>query len=333
MPNLGSFTSWEELGKWLSTGEEPTYRPIGSNKPSDIPKPGHPLERKPGAGSIPIQKPKNRFPRIAEPLGLDGQRRRPNNYLAPTRKDVLEAERKADLLAPNTNETATKSNPWSIQSLQDKGVIQTNLSKEQIKEAEAQSTIFDEDTTSKVSKIPKESNVVKSGRTQAQGKGSVARNKGLLADMRAEQTSAPSVLTEDPSNPIVDTKKINKGIEKLGKMDLKLEGLDKASATRIGNMQNFWNNSSPKMIEFMKNNPKAAEDLLRDAGKGVGSGSGAGGGIGVAGGLKIVSMLAGLANKKKQETGASEQYRGGSIDQVAVAANPNLDDYATLPMG
>lgn len=55
-----------------------------------------------------------------------------------------------------------------------------------------------------------------------------------------------------------------------GKMNLDLSELDKESATRVGNMQTFMNQSSPEMKEFMKRNPAAAEDMLRDASKGIG---------------------------------------------------------------
>ena len=209
-----------------------------------------------------------------------------------------EAERKSKLLEeppPNTDETVTKSNPQEV-------------------------------SASKVAKIPEESNYIKSGRTQAEGKGSVAKNQAVIADIRA---SAPSVLTGDQKNPIVDTKTINK---ELGKMDLNLKGLDEASATRIGNMQSFMNNASPRMKDLMIKNPAMAEDLLRDAGKGIGvKGAGASslaGNLGTASaGLKIASAM---MDKKQKPSTAGMEGKGGSIDQVAVAAGINPEEFYAM---
>ena len=53
--------------------------------------------------------------RAAGEKGIGGTEvTRPHNYFAPSRKDILEAERKADLLAPNTNEKATSSNQYAL---------------------------------------------------------------------------------------------------------------------------------------------------------------------------------------------------------------------------
>jgi len=92
-----------------------------------------------------------------------------------------------------------------------------------------------------------------------QVRGSVAQNKARAKEIKIEQQRE------------LLGKNISVGTDVGGASaaaNLKTPKINIDRTERIGNMQDFMKNSSPKMKEFMKNNPAAAEDLLRDAGKG-----------------------------------------------------------------
>ena len=130
--------------------------------------------------------------------------------------------------------------------------------------------------------------LIDAAKGQSPSKGSIGKNLLTLQKMREEQKP---VVTP----PVERQADATKGVPTLPdipkqQMNLNLEGLNKASATRIGNMQSFMNNASPRMLEFMKNNTAAAEDLLRDAGKGIGVEGGGGlsaAGVGALGKLMV----------------------------------------------
>ena len=166
---------------------------------------------------------------------------------------------------------------------------------------------------------------------QASGKGSVGKNLLTLQKMREEQ------------NPVADTtveQKVNetKGVSTIPdttkqpdsqKMNLNLKGLDEASATRIGNMQSFMNNASPKMTEILSRNPAMAEDLLRDASKGIGVDAAAGG-IGAAGAMKIASTVLGMMQKKEKAPtpGLTVHTGAKSPDEDYLAALQGMSFYS-----
>ena len=138
--------------------------------------------------------------------------------------------------------------------------------------------------------------LMKAASRQSSSKGSVGKNLLTLQEMRNEQNPVAQASAATTNN--VQSVQTQSQAPTTPKMNLNLKSLDEASATRIGNMQSLFNNASPERLEQLRNNPRMAEDLLRDAGKGIGVGGGEAAGLGAAGGMQIAGKVLQMLDPK-----------------------------------